>query len=114
MSWLAGDWLKRALLMDAQGLHREPVRGPGFNPKPPGVMQEDGTSLVLLRILQDHPAAWFTAGELQRRSKRSRQAVSWALLYLRAHGLVSTAEDTSRNPRYLRYRLKAGAHKEQR
>jgi len=103
MSWIAGDWMKRVLLSDRQGLADAP-RQPGFNPHPPGVMQADGASYLLLRLFVAHPQTWFTAGELQRRSKRSRQSVSWALQFLQARQVITAVED-GRNPRYRRYRL---------
>lgn len=37
---------------------------------------------------------------------RSHSAVSWALLYLRARGLVERVPDAARNSRYLRYKAK--------
>lgn len=104
MSWIAGDWMKRVLMRDAQGLSDAPAKS-GFNPHPAGVMQADGTSYLLLRLFVAHPSTWFTAGELQRRSKRSRQSVSWALQFLRARGVLLVSEDGRRNPRYQRYRL---------
>lgn len=46
------------------------------------------------------------ACEIEDATGRSHANVSWALLFLRARGLVDCVPDLARNSRYLRYRAK--------
>lgn len=103
MSRMVGEWMQRMLMKDPPGQASAP-RLPGFNPHPPGVMQADGASYLLLRLFVAHPTTWFTQGELRKRSKRTRQSVSWALQFLQTRQVITVTDD-ARNPRYRRYRL---------
>lgn len=77
-----------------------------YNPRPPGVIQPGSATDQVFEILRAYPGVYFTAGSLIRLSKRSRAAVSWALLYLRAQRRVATASDDHRRTGYLRYAFK--------
>lgn len=93
------------LLRMADGRTAMKLEQPRYNPRPPGVIRDGSATDSVLRVLTSHPGRFFTACELISRTNRSHAAVSWALLYLRAQGLVLVSGDSARNPRYLRYRV---------
>lgn len=99
MSWVA-DQLRA--MRDAAALLPQAV--PRFNPRPPGVIRDGSATEVVLAFLYEHPARWFVHHEIMVATGRSRAAVDWALIFLRQHGLVDCVSNSSRNPRYLRYR----------
>ena len=80
------------------------------NPRPAGVIQQGSATEQVFEILRANPGVYFTAGSLIRLSNRSRNAVAWALLYLRAQGRVATASDDHRRVGYLRYVFKEQRH----
>lgn len=77
-----------------------------FNPRPPGVIQPGSASEAVLQILSASPGRFFTCKQLIRATGRTHAAVSFALLYLRDQGRIEGFPDSSRNPRYYRYRIK--------
>jgi hypothetical protein len=81
-----------------------------YNPRPAGMIQQGSATDQVFEILLANPGVYFTAGALIRLSNRSRPAVSWALLYLRAQGRVATASDDHRRVGYLRYVFKDQRH----
>ena len=96
IAWVASQI--QAMKVDPPNLVR-------FNPKPPGVIQPGSATDAVLAILREHRGRFFTAGELIEATGRSHAATSWALMYLRAQGLIEAVEDSARNPRFLRYRI---------
>ena len=75
-----------------------------FNPRPPGVMRGEGATTAVLEFLKARCGQFFTHKQITTSVARSAKSVDWALLYLRAQKLVESVPDSSRNPRYLRYR----------
>lgn len=78
---------------------------PRFNPRPPGVIREGSASDAVLKILAESPG-FKTEAQLMWITKRSHSAISWACLFLKRHGLIEERPDTTRNSRYLKYRIK--------
>lgn len=76
-----------------------------FNPRPPGVIQRGSATDAVLAFLRES-GRFHTMAQIMWKTGRSHSAVSWALIRLRAWGLVRTIGDTSRNSRYLRYAVK--------
>lgn len=84
-----------------------------FNPRPAGQAINGSATDAVIGVLRACPLRWFNHSELLRiinagrdADKFSRIALDWALIRLRDWSLIDTAPDESRNPRYLRYRLK--------
>lgn len=90
-----------------------------FNPRPPGAPIKGSATSAVLAVLQAHPLRWLTHQELVELANRgrsekdqfSRVAVDWALIRMRGWGWLDTTSDSSRNSRYLRYRLNPKAPK---
>ncbi|CAN7342114.1 hypothetical protein LJR074_001947 [Acidovorax sp. LjRoot74] len=78
---------------------------PRYNPRPAGVIREGSATDAVLQALNQRSGSWLTHAQLLVLTQRSTKAVCWALLYLRAQGMVESAPDDSRNARYQRYRL---------
>lgn len=70
----------------------------------PGVREGSITAKVLA-VLQATPTKWFEHHALMRLTGGSRGAISWAVRYLVANGMVRTIP-SSRQQNYLRYRYK--------
>ena len=68
---------------------------------------------MVLRLLRAHPGRQFGRWSIVERTRKSDKAVDWALLYLRAQGLVVAHEigEPTINSRYLRYSALVGAEK---
>lgn len=75
-----------------------------FNPRPAGVIQPGSATEAVLAFLKTSPGLK-TEAQIVWATKRSHSAVSWALLRLRAWGMIEAIGDPSRNSRYLRYRI---------
>ena len=86
---------------------RHPPERVRFNPHPPGVPRQGSASCVVLDFLSTRPKDFFTRAQLLWHTKRSAKSVDWALLFLRSQHLVEVVSDETRNPRYLRYRIRA-------
>lgn len=102
-AWLA------AQLMTMADRRAIPDEHPRYNPRPPGVLREGSATHAVLLYLRSRPRLYFTHAQILRGTDRSTKAVSWALIFLRAQGLVECVPDASRNARYLRYRIKESA-----
>lgn len=77
-----------------------------FNPRPAGVIRDGSATDLVLAFLRAHPGRYFTNGQLIDATGRSHAAVSWACIYLRQQGLIDSVADESRNPKYMRYRIR--------
>lgn len=88
-----------------------------FNPRPPGMPQPGSATSAVFDVLKAQPMRWFTHQELSVLANRGRAdadrfssvAVDWALIRLRGWKWIERTSDESRNGRYMRYRLAAGA-----
>ncbi len=80
-----------------------------FNPCPPGVMKCQSASHACYDVLKDQQGKWLTHDQICILSGRNTKQVCWGLLFLTRQGLVESAPDEYRNPRYLIYRLVPGA-----
>ncbi len=99
---MSTTWMVNQLQSLAENRQNKAKR---YNPHPPGVLQEGGTSAIVLDFLKINQPRLFTAGQLIHAVGRSHAAVSFALLYLRSQGLIcSTERCDRRNTRYLKYR----------
>jgi len=76
-----------------------------FNPRPPGVAQPGGATEAVWNVLVETGAA-MTESQLVWRTKKSRSAVTWALIRLKAWKKIDVLSDSPRNSRYCRYRAK--------
>jgi hypothetical protein len=81
---------------------------PRYNPRPAGVIREGSATDAVLSALQQRQGTWLTHAQILKLTQRSTKAVCWALLYLKAQGMVESAPDDSRNARYQRYRVSKG------
>lgn len=77
-----------------------------FNPRPPGVIRDGSATALVLHLLKQNPERFHHHCEILKTVGRSKVAVDWALLFLRQQELIEAVADFSRNPRYLRYRIK--------
>lgn len=101
------DWMAARIIAAANSALAEgrEEAAPRFNPRPPGVIRPDGATQAVLKFLRASPGRFFRREEIVIGTGCTDKAVDWALLYLRARGLVRAAGDTSRNSRYLRYSI---------
>ena len=97
-------WMAQQLQSAADVRHAMPLEKPRYNPRPAGVILHGSASHAVLTVLRERPGAWLTHAQLIVLTRRGTKAVCWALLYLRAQGLVESAPDDLRNSRYRRYR----------
>jgi hypothetical protein len=72
-----------------------------------GKAAPDGATAKVFQTLQKYNA-YMSRKNLVKATQLKPGQVGWAVDWLRANGLVSEGQDI-RNPRYLRYRIKAGA-----
>jgi hypothetical protein len=79
------------------------VAPPRFNPRPPGVIREGSATDRVLKMLRSSPS-WRTRAQISWATGLSHGALTWALIYLKAHGLIEHIGDPARNARYFRYR----------
>lgn len=68
-------------------------------------MQATAASSQVLAFLRED-GKYLRACEIISGTGRTHAAVSWALLFLRARGLIERVPDSARNARYLRYRAR--------
>lgn len=107
LNWVA---MQRSLAKDL-ALEKElalakqrPVRAAAWNPRPPGVIRDDGATKVVLEFLRARPRVWFNRTQIIEGTGKTQPAVQWALHFLRSMGRVECTPEGQRNPRYLRYR----------
>ena len=77
---------------------------PRYNPHPRGSIVPGSASEAVLVFLRSRPLGYFAHHEIVDATQRTNKSVSWALIYLRALGLIEGSTDDPRNLRYLRYR----------
>ena len=101
-------WMAQQLQRAADGRQAMPLHSPRYNPRPPGVIRAGSATDVVLAAMQSHHGFWLTHAQILRLTQRSTKAVCWALIFLKARGLIESAPDDSRNARYQRYRAVKG------
>lgn len=101
-------WMAEQLQRAADGRRAMALTVPRYNPRPAGVIREGSATDAVLCTLRQRPGAWLTHAQILVLTQRGTKAICWALLYLKANGLVESAPDESRNARYQRYRLIMG------
>ena len=101
------SWMTAQLERVSDGRRAMPLQVPRYSPHNTGVIVKGSATDVVLTLLRERPLAWLTHAQLLMHTQRSTKAVCWACLYLTSRGLVESAPDASRNPRYRRYRLAA-------
>lgn len=101
-------WMAEQLQRAADGRRAMVLNVPRYNPRPAGVIREGSATDAVLSALQQRPGAWLTHAQILVLTQRGTKAICWALLYLKAQGLVESTADESRNARYQRYRLAKG------
>lgn len=85
------------------------LQSPRHNPRPPGVIRNGSTTHLVLQLLQGDPGRYFNHAAITWNTKSTGKAVSWALLYLKAQGLIECVGDP-RNERYARYKFTGSKH----
>lgn len=95
------QWMAAQLLKSTQGSLRLEV--PRYNPRPAGVMRPDGTTKLILEMLQANRGRYFTMGEVIVRVGCTKRAADWGLRFLKGMGHIECSTDEGRNSRYLRY-----------
>lgn len=100
-------------VFDRLAIHQpEAPAAPRFNPNPPGTIHKGAASEAVLALLSENSGRrWLTAGEIIAGTGKTVQAVSWALLFLRANDLIEVVPDYGRNSRYLRYAIPQGGER---
>ena len=76
-----------------------------YNPRPAGVIRNGSATHALLDLFKAHPNRYFTHAEILWRTKCSKRAIDWALIYLKSQQLIKCVSDDGRNLRYFRYKL---------
>lgn len=102
-------WTAQQLERAADGRRAMALQVPRYNPRPAGVILTGSASDCVLAALREHPGMWLTHAQILGLTKRSTKSVCWALIFLKANGLVESTADDSRNARYQRYRAAKGA-----
>lgn len=105
---MSTEWVARQLLAYPVALSAPNARQarPPFNPRPAGIVRPGSVSFLVLLFMEQDPKRWYWQRQITAGIGRSDKTVAWALVYLRAQGLIeSTQRATSTNPRYLMYRL---------
>ncbi|WP_150429143.1 helix-turn-helix domain-containing protein [Dechloromonas sp. CZR5] len=97
-----------SMLSDIAESRQPSKKSQKFNPRPAGVIQPGSATEAVLGFLKDSPGLK-TEAQIIWATKFSHSAVSWALLRLRAWGMIDAIADPSRNSRYLRYKATAEA-----
>ena len=82
---------------------------PRYNPRPNGVIRPGSATEAVLCLLRKIDGRYMNHAQIMIATGRTTRAVSWALVFLQAQGLIESTADDGRNPRYQRYRIKAGA-----
>lgn len=75
-----------------------------FNPRPAGVIREGSATDAVLKYLRESPG-FRTHAQIAWATGRSRSQITWGLIYLRRLKLIDEVADTTRNSKYLRYRV---------
>lgn len=101
-------WMAQQLQRAADGRSAMPLTTPRYNPRPAGVIREGSATDAVLLAMRSRIGVWMTHSQILHSTQRSTKAVCWALLYLKAQGLIESVPDDSRNARYQRYRLVKG------
>lgn len=81
---------------------------PVYNPRPAGVIRNVSATHSLLEFFQANPDRYFTHAEILWRTKCSKRAIDWGLIYLKSQRLICCAPGGGCNPRYLHYRFAGG------
>ena len=97
------------LLSQLTGGRQPTAQKERFNPCPPGVMKCQSSSHSVYDVLAAQAGCWLSHDQICQLSGRNTKQVCWGLLFLTRQGLVESAPDEYRNPRYLIYRLVPGA-----
>lgn len=100
------QWLATQLLKSNPGSLRLEV--PRYNPRPPGVMRDDGAAKTIYEMLKKCPGRYFTHGEVMKRTGCTKRATDWGLRFLKSQNLIAFSSDEGRNSRYLRYAYPIG------
>lgn len=78
---------------------------PRYNPRPAGVIRPGSATQEVLSWLQSNPGRWFSHFQIVQATGRTSKSVDWALLFLKARGLIESTQDEWRNSRYLKYSI---------
>ena len=81
---------------------------PKFNPRPAGITRPGSATQAVLALLQAHSGRWFSHFQIVQATGRTSKSVDWALLFLKARGLIESTKDEWRNSRYLKYSIAKG------
>lgn len=81
---------------------------PRFNPRPVGMIRPGSATEAVLDALR-RTNLYMTHAQIIIATGKTTKAVAWALIFLKSQGLIESTADDGRNPRYQRYRIKAGA-----
>lgn len=81
---------------------------PRYNPRPAGVIRPGSATQAVLALLQAYPGRWFSHFQIVKATGRTQKSIDWALLFLKARGLVDCTRDEWRNSRYLKYSIAKG------
>ena len=100
-------WMAQQLMLVSP--EPAPAPAPRFNPHPPGVPWPGSATDAVLQVLRAQPGFRFNRRQLIAMTGHTEKAVDWALIYLRRRDLIEVCPDASRNPRYMRYRVKREA-----
>lgn len=96
LDWVANQIARRQATQDHEA--------PRYNPRPSTLMREGSTTELVLFHLVDCQKRYQSHDEIRQAVGKSKTAVDWALIFLRANGLVEGIPKDPRNPRYLRYK----------
>lgn len=77
---------------------------PRYNPHPPGQIQEGSGTDAVLQFLKQAPDKWHTRSQIIFGTGRSPKAIDWAIAFLIQQKLIRAVQDSTRNPRYRRFR----------
>ena len=78
-----------------------------YNPRPAGVIRRGSATHLVLQVLANRQSQWLTRERLVWHTRCTRKSVDWALIYLRARGLVDMTTDLVNGQQ--RYRLRDAA-----
>jgi hypothetical protein len=80
------------------------ARPPRFNPRPPGQIQDGSGTHAILEYLRANPDRWMTRCQIIEGTGRSQKSCDWGLAFLIQQGIVRAVQDSTRNPRYRRFK----------
>jgi len=88
-------WLTQQLL-GAAAKAPAAIQAGCVNPRPPGVIRPGSATEAVLQLLRENPKRQFYRITIIQRTGCTRKAVDWALLYLKAQGLICLHLDADR------------------